>query len=34
LSLSADGKTLTLVQTGQLPEGPRRTTFVFVKTAS
>jgi len=34
LSLSADGKALTLVQTGQLPEGPRRTTFVFAKTAS
>jgi hypothetical protein len=32
-SLSADGKTLTLVQTGQLPDGPRRTTFVFAKTA-
>jgi hypothetical protein len=31
-SLSADGKTLTVIQRGQLPDGPRKTTFVFEKT--
>ena len=33
-SLSADGKTLTVVQTGQMPGGPRKTTFVFEKAAA
>ena len=33
-SLSADGRTLTVVQTGQMPDGPRKTTFVFDKAAA
>ena len=33
-SLSADGKTLTVLQTGQMPNGPRKTTFVFDKAAA
>ncbi len=30
--LAADGKTLTVIQSGQTPDGPRTTTFVFEKT--
>jgi hypothetical protein len=33
-SLAADGKTLTVVQTGQLPDGPRNTTFLFEQQAA
>jgi hypothetical protein len=33
-TLAADGKTLTVVQTKQLPEGPSRTTSVFEKAAA
>jgi hypothetical protein len=33
-SLSADGKILTVIQTGQMPDGPRKTTFVFARAAA